>query len=144
MHPFPRLKMKNILLILLSALVFTLPAAEAKPDFNKIIGKLSEAGVQLSPQGDGNGISPLAAIQEELVGIKEGYKEEGRAYARELGDIMMERAMANKKVDNAVDSVRALCWGVVLYITLISILLFGMMLRINALLGKIRQEKARF
>lgn len=134
--------MKKILILLLTAALL-LPAAQAKPDLNKILGKLSEAGVQVAQQTDAAEFSPLAAVQAQLDDIKESYKAEGRAYARELGDIMMERAMANKKVDNAVDSVRALCWGVVLYITVVSFLLFGMMLRINALLGQIRKEKGQ-
>lgn len=131
--------MKRFLPLLLTALCL-LPAADAKPDLNKILGKLSDAGVQVVQQADGASFSPLAAVQEEIADIKESYKEEGRAYARELGDIMMERAMANKKVDRAVDSVRALCWGVVIYITVVSFLLFGMMLRINALLGKMKKS----
>lgn len=133
--------MKKNLLFLSAALLLTLPTAEAKPDINKFLGKLSEAGVQITPADGENGVSPLTAIQTQINGLKESYKEEGRAYARELGDIMMERAMANKKVDKAVESVRALCWSVVLYITLISLVLFGMMLRINSLLGKMRKEK---
>lgn len=131
--------MKKLLLPFVLALVL-LPAVQAKPDVNKILGRLADAGVQAVQQADLTGLSPLGAVQEELTAIKESYKQEGRAYARELGDIMMERAMANKKVDRAVDSVRALCWGVVAYITVISFLLFGMMLRINALLGQLRAE----
>lgn len=134
--------MKNILTLLLSAALL-LPTARAKPDLNKILGKLSDAGVQVVQQADAAELSPFAAVQAQLDDIKESYKAEGRAYARELGDIMMERAMANKKVDKAVDSVRALCWGVVLYITVVSFLLFGMMLRINALLGQMRKEKEK-
>lgn len=134
--------MKRILPLLLTA-VLLLPTAQAKPDFNKILGKLSDAGAQVAQQADAGEFAPFAAVQAQLDDIKESYKEEGRAYARELGDIMMERAMANKKVDKAVDSVRALCWGVVAYITVISFLLFGMMLRINVLLGQLRKEKGQ-
>ncbi len=130
----------NKLLSLLLALILLLPSADAKPDFNKILGKLADAGAQVAQQADdGAAFAPLAVVQAQLDDIKETYKAEGRAYARELGDIMMERAMANKKVDKAVDSVRALCWGVVIYITIISFLLFGMMLRINAMLGQIKK-----
>lgn len=134
--------MKKLLVFLLTATCL-LPAAQAKPDFNKILGKLAEAGEQVAQQADPSEFSPFASVKAELAEMKESYKEEGRAYARELGDIMMERAMANKKVDKAVDSVRALCWGVVLYITVVAFLLFGMMLRINALLGQIRKEKGQ-
>lgn len=134
--------MKKILSLLLAALL-CLTAAQAKTDVNKILGRLADVGVQAVQQADLSGLTPLEAVQAELNGIKESYKQEGRAYAKELGDIMMERALANKKVDRTLDSVRALCWGVVAYITVISFLLFGMMLRINALLGQLRAENSR-
>lgn len=114
------------ILILLFSFFLILPISEGKDDLNKFLGRLADAGSQVAQKADD---------------LKEAYKAEGRAYARELGDIMMERAMANEKVNQTLDSVRTLCWGVVIYITLVSFLLFGMMLRINALLGKLRKEK---
>lgn len=131
--------MNKALFVTFSALAL-LPPAEAKPDFNAILGRLTEAGVQAVQQADEAIASPMDIIRQELNEVKEAYKEEGRAYARELGDTMMERAMANKKVDKTLDSVRALCWGVVAYITVVSLLLFGMMLRIQSLLGKMKER----
>ncbi|MCQ2364286.1 MAG: hypothetical protein MJ051_01865 [Akkermansia sp.] len=124
------------------ALILALGAspAPAKPDMGKILDRLADAGAQVVQQAD-ELPSPIAAVKQELSAIKEAYKEEGRAYARELGDIMMERAMANKKVDRTLDSVRALCWGVVAYITVISLLLFAMMLRIQSLLKKAEKRQ---
>lgn len=132
--------MNKALFVALSALAL-LPTVEAKPDFNAILGRLTEAGVQAVQQADESITSPMDIIRQELNEVKEAYKEEGRAYARELGDTMMERAMANKKVDKTLDSVRALCWGVVAYITVVSLLLFGMMLRIQSLLGKLKEKQ---
>lgn len=131
--------MNKALFVTFSALAL-LPQAEAKPDFNAILGRLTEVGVQAVQQADEAITSPMDIIRQELNEVKEAYKEEGRAYARELGDTMMERAMANKKVDRTLDSVRALCWGVVAYITVVSLLLFGMMLRIQSLLGKLKEK----
>ena len=125
------------------ALLFALCVAptEAKPDMGKILDRLAETGAQVMQQADEALPSPVDALKQELSDLKESYKEEGRAYARELGDTMMERAMANKKVDQTLDSVRALCWGVVAYITVVSLLLFGMMLRIQGLLKKAEKRQ---
>lgn len=127
------------------ALLFALSAAPAaaKPDMGKIFNRIAETGAQVMQQADENLPSPIDALKQQLDEVKESYKEEGRAYARELGDTMMERAMANKKVDRALDSVRALCWGVVAYITVVSLLLFGMMLRIQSLLAKAEKRQRR-
>lgn len=125
------------------ALLFALCAAPApaKPDMGKIFDRLAETGAQVMQQADEALPSPVDALKQELNALKESYKEEGRAYARELGDTMMERAMANKKVDQTLDSVRALCWGVVAYITVVSLLLFAMMLRIQALLKQAEKRQ---
>lgn len=129
----------NRRLLLLAAAFLTLFPAQAKPDMQQILGQLAAAGAQAVQQADAAVPSPIEALKGQFNELKEAYKEEGRAYARELGDTMMERAMANKKVDRTLDSVRALCWGVVAYITVVSLLLFSMMLRIQALLGKIKK-----
>lgn len=147
-----------LLLLPLLTLCLLHPAAQAKPDIDRLLGGLVEAGNRAlqahTAPADTNAPAdtastadetdkaftfrnPLEALQENLSALKETYKEEGRAYARELGDIMVERVMSDKKVDNTLDSVRALCWGVVIYITIISLLLFGMMLRINTLLARL-------
>lgn len=157
--------MKTLRLALLPLLALCLlPAAQAKPDVDRLLGGLMEAGNRAlqahtapadtaAPADAANTAdeadkaftfrNPLEALQENLSALKETYKEEGRAYARELGDIMVERVMSDKKVDNTLDSVRALCWGVVIYITLISLLLFGMMLRINSLLTQMKKHGQR-
>lgn len=153
--------MKTLRLTLLSLLALCLlfPAAQGKPDVDRLLGGLIDAGnralqahtapadttAPAAPASTADETdkaftfrNPLEALQENLSTLKETYKEEGRAYARELGDIMVERVMSDKKVDNTLDSVRALCWGVVIYITIISLLLFGMMLRINSLLSQMK------
>ena len=132
--------MNKLLASLALILAIGATPAPAKPDMGKILNRLTDAGAQVVQQAD-EWPSPIAAVKQELSDMKEAYKEEGRAYARELGDIMMERAMANKKVDRTLDSVRALCWGVVAYITVISLLLFAMMLRIQALLKKAEKRQ---
>lgn len=126
------------LLLFVSAVLFAFAPAQAKPDVQQFLGQLLAVGEQAAQQIDALP-SPVEAITTQFNTLKEAYKEEGRAYARELGDMMVERAMTNKKVNRTLDSVRALCWGVVAYITVVSLLLFGMMLRIQSLLGKMQK-----
>lgn len=128
------------LLLSLSVAFLLLPAAHAKTDVKDVLLKLADAGLQTVQEGERTEQSVFSVLDGQLQDIKESYKEEGRLYAKEIGDIMLERAMANKKVESTVDSVRALCWSVVAYITAISLLIFGMLLRINSLLKTIRRE----
>lgn len=59
------------------------------------------------------------------------YKEEGRAYTRELAAIISERVLEHSKVASTLHSVRMLCWGVVIYLTVISLLIFYMLWRMK-------------
>lgn len=60
------------------------------------------------------------------------YKDEGREYARELANIITEKIVNHEKVASVLDSVRMLCWGVVIYLTIISILIFAMLWRMKS------------
>lgn len=131
--------MKKCLTLLCGTLLL-FPAASAAPDVHGFVDFFKNAGAQAGQYAKENFPDPFIEIRKELNDMKEAYKEEGRAYARELGDTMMERAMANKKVDQTLNSVRVLCWGVVAYITVVSLLLFGMMLHIHALLRKLQPQ----
>lgn len=59
------------------------------------------------------------------------YKNEGKEYARELANIITERIVNHEKIANVLDSVRMLCWGVVIYLSIISILIFTMLWRMK-------------
>lgn len=59
------------------------------------------------------------------------YKDEGKEYARELANIITERIVNHEKIASVLDSVRMLCWGVVIYLTIISILIFAMLWRMK-------------
>lgn len=61
------------------------------------------------------------------------YKDEGREYARELANIITEKIVNHEKVASVLDSVRMLCWGVVVYLTIISILIFAMLWRMKSI-----------
>ncbi len=59
------------------------------------------------------------------------YKDEGKEYARELANIITERIVNHEKISSVLDSVRVLCWGVVIYLSIISILIFAMLWRMK-------------
>lgn len=57
----------------------------------------------------------------------ERYKAEGRAYTRELANIITERIVHHEKIASTLHSIRMLCWGVVIYLSVISLLIFFML-----------------
>lgn len=61
------------------------------------------------------------------------YKDEGREYAREMANIITEKIVNHEKVSSVLDSIRMLCWGVVVYLTIISILIFIMLWRMKSI-----------
>ncbi|MBR5523326.1 MAG: hypothetical protein IKV82_07670 [Akkermansia sp.] len=74
---------------------------------------------------------------------KEEYKEEGRAYARELGDIIVARVQEDPKIQSSIHSIQALCWGVIVYLTLVTLVMLISLLhlrRINSRLLRSVQD----
>ena len=61
----------------------------------------------------------------------EEYKAEGRAYTRELANIITERIINHEKVASTLHSIRMLCWGVVIYLSVITLLIFYMLWRMK-------------
>ncbi len=59
---------------------------------------------------------------------KEQYKEEGRAYATELGDKIVERVREDPKISSSITSIQILCWCVIVYLTLVTIIMFASLL----------------
>lgn len=51
------------------------------------------------------------------------FKEEGRAYAKELSDQFVERVREDEKISRALFSVQVLCWCVIAYLTLVTLLM---------------------
>ncbi len=54
---------------------------------------------------------------------KDAYKQEGREYAREVGDIVVERVVRDPEINSTITSMRTLCWFVVGYLTLVTLIL---------------------
>lgn len=74
---------------------------------------------------------------------KEEYKEEGRAYARELGDIIVARVQENPNIQSSIHSIQLLCWAVIAYLTLVTIVMLFSLLhlkRINSQLLRSVQD----
>lgn len=61
----------------------------------------------------------------------EEYKAEGRAYTRELANIITERIINHEKVASTLHSIWMLCWGVVIYLSVITLLIFYMLWRMK-------------
>ncbi len=94
------------------------------------------------------------SFRQSLDGIvdeyKEKYKEEGRAYARELGDIIVERVNTDSKIGEllartreTLDTVEALCWSVIAYLTLVTLTIVVSLLYIKRSNAHILAEMRR-
>ena len=94
------------------------------------------------PQGSPDLLSALLGdMQAQSRAYLDQLKEEGRQYAREVGKTVVAEIKKDKDVESTLHSLRLLCWGVVVYITLMSLLIFGMLCRINALLRRLQRER---
>lgn len=89
-------------------------------------------GALLSPgEGGAEAASRQGGVTQILSGYKEQYKEEGRAYARELGDQIAERIRRNPQISTTLATVQILCWVVIVYLTLVTILIVFAMYRMR-------------
>jgi len=87
------------------------------------------------------------ALDILLQEYKEQYKEEGRLYAREIGDKLVERLREDPKINASLTSVQALCWGVIAYLTVVTLVMLAALLRLKRtqtqLLAAIEELKQR-
>ena len=139
--------MRKLFLALIS-LFCVLPIAEAKKiDANQLIGGLlsaisepQEQAPTQTPQkaetkdfGDSMAIMARAATAPLI----DTFKDEGREYAREVGDIITERILESRKISDTLDSMRIFCWAVVVYLTIVTILIVVLLLRLRMLHSKL-------
>ena len=140
--------MKHFLLIL-AFLVSILPA-QAKADAGRLLDGLLNLGSQVTaehaqpqqaPQQNTTSIDKLVlTLRGATDSLLESYKAEGREYAHEVGDIITQRMLKNPEVNNTLASVRSLCWGVVVYLTIVTILILVLLLRLRALHAALLQK----
>ncbi len=62
------------------------------------------------------------ALDSFLDEYKEQYKQEGREYAREVGDIIVNRVVESPRISGSLYSLQLMCWGIILYLTLVTII----------------------
>lgn len=140
--------MKKLFIILL-ALIALLPVQAAKIDTQQLLGGLLNIGGQMAvehtqtqqkgPQGSSFGDKIVLTLRSATDSLLESYKEEGREYAREVGDAITQRMLENEKVNSTLDSVRYLCWGVVVYLTVVTLLMLLLLLRLRVLYARLME-----
>ncbi len=89
---------------------------------------------------DGIGDKPLSEVLagtvkstvDKLIGeYKEQYKQEGREYAKEVGDKIVTRVVNDPKIEKSIFGLRALCWGVIVYLTIVTIIVVFSLLHLK-------------
>lgn len=136
--------MKRILLLLIALL--TLLPVQGGNDFEQILGGLlqtvTSAPQPATPQQKQHSMGDhlVLTLRGATDSLLEAYKEEGREYAREVGDVITQRMLENEKVNSTLDSVRYLCWGVVAYLTVVSLLMLLLLLRLRVLYARLTEK----
>lgn len=138
--------MKQVLYTLI-ALVLFLPV-QAKVDAGELLGGLLQ--MVSEPQATANAPAPAKepSLGEQLMltlrgatdAVMESYKEEGREYAKEVGGIITQRIMEDKKINSTLDSMRLFCWAVILYLTVVTLVVIYTLLRLRVLYARIMAE----
>ena len=136
--------MKNVLITLLS-LFCILPVAEAKVDATQLIGGLltalnepqEKAPAPKKQEAESFGESMACMARAASAPLVDAFKEEGREYAKEVGDIITERILESRKISDTLDSMRIFCWAVVAYLTIVTILIVVLLLRLRVLYSKL-------
>ncbi len=80
------------------------------------------------------------ALDVLLEDYKEQYKSEGRAYARELGDMMLERVSEDPKISASLISLQVLCWSVIAYLTLVTLVVVFCLLWLRRAYARLLRE----
>ncbi len=71
---------------------------------------------------------------------KEEYKEEGREYAKELGDKLVERVREDPKIRDSITALQALCWSVIGYLSLVTLIVFFSLISITRGNRRLRKQ----
>lgn len=141
--------MKKILICLL-CLFSLLPTAGAKIDANQLLGGLLQVinepqqptptqATQQKKEEPSFGEQMSLMVRAATAPMLEGFKEEGRKYAKELGDIVTRQIKEDKKINQTLDSMRIFCWAVVAYLTIVTALVIYLLLRLRVLHTKLMQ-----
>lgn len=134
--------MRHLLFIL--ALLTCLLPVQAKNDVGQLLGGLLQVISEPQPSS-APAQSAKTSLSDQLVltlrgatdSLLESYKEEGREYAKEVGDTITQRMLENEKLNSTLNSVRYLCWGVIAYLTVVTLLMLLLLLRLRVLYSKL-------
>lgn len=116
------------------------PDSSAPADRNWRDRGKAALGTLLTGTVDGLGERPLgevlsAALKEAVDGLvdeyKEQYKQEGREYVREVGNMLVVRVMEDPRISGSIYSLQVLCWGTVVYLTIVTLFMVYSLLRIT-------------
>lgn len=145
--------MKHFLFVLM-ALAALLPM-QAKADVGEMLGGLLQLGGQVledhskkakeaTPAPGNKEPGPaeqiVFTIRTATDTLLESYKEQGKEYAREVGDIITQRIMEDKKINSTMDSMRLFCWAVIIYLTVVTLIVLYMLLRLRVLYAQIMNK----
>lgn len=132
-----------ITLLMLGVLLFQ---AQARNDLEQLLGGFLQAVTEPQPAAPPQASEPslgeqiMQSFRSATDPLLESYKEEGRQYAREMGDIITQRLMEDKKINETLDSMRLFCWAVIIYLTVISLIVLYMLLRLRVLYTRLMAE----
>lgn len=137
------LAMKHITCLLLALLVLSAAMVQGS-EKNENRRSWREVGKNLvsavtRPKGDAIPSEEDSAVRfslregftNTLHDYKEQLKEEGRAYARQLGDALTERIREDPKISSTLTTVKTLCWVVMAYLTLVTVFIVITMRRVK-------------
>lgn len=71
---------------------------------------------------------------------REEYKKAGRDYARELGDLMVDRVQKDPKISRAVVSLEVFCWVMAAYLSAISVIILVCVLALKRGNRKLQEQ----
>lgn len=121
--------------------------AEERPSASERVGDKLKRGAGAALDTLVNGVGERLAVEpisewmprllremaDKIVNeFKEQYKQEGREYAKKLGTLVTERVLASKRIRSTLITVKVLCWSVVAYLSVISILIFFWLWRVKS------------
>lgn len=145
--------MKKITLLLI-ALICLLPCAQAKNDLEQLLSGFLQVVSEPQPAPASTpaptqkkepsfGEKMELSLRSATEPLLEAYKDEGREYAKEVGDIIAHRILEEKKINDTLDSMRLFCWVVIIYLTIVTLIVLYMLLRLRVLYARIMAELQR-
>ncbi len=83
------------------------------------------------------------ALDGLITEYKDEYMEQGRAYANELGHLVVTRVVQDPEINSTITSLRTLCWFVVAYLTLVTLVMLGCLLYLRRAHARLLAEVKR-